>query len=120
MSISSDLREHPRVKAALGQASALIWSWHEAQQSCTHEQSCTHDGLATLLAWWPGVDLSERIARALLDASGWDYDLAEALMDRRTRGAPHSDVYAEIDRILALPEPQRTEEWERIEKVSRA
>lgn len=115
MSISLDMREHPRVQKALDEASALIWSWLERQPKDSHPEGVTAEGLRAYLSWWPGVDLQERIARALLDASGWDYDLAEALMDRRARGAPIGDVLAEIDRLLALPEAERDAEWERME-----
>lgn len=114
MSISLDMRQHPRAQKALDEASALIRAWVDRQPQDCHPQGMTAEGLRSYLSWWPGVDLQERIARALLDASGWDYDLAEGLMDRRTRGAPLSDVLAEIDRILALPEKEREATWERL------
>lgn len=114
-----DMGSHPRVRKALDEASVIIWSWVERQPKDSHPDGITAEGLVAYLQWWPGVDLQERIARAMLDASGWDFDLAEALMDRRARGAPLSDALAEIDRILALPEPERDAEWERIEAVSR-
>lgn len=109
MSVSLEMRSHPRVQKALDEASDLIWSWVKSQPAEVFPEGITAEGLKSYLAWWPGVVLQERIALALLDASGWDYEFAEALMDRRPRGAPMSDVLAEIDRVLALPEPERVD-----------
>lgn len=109
MSVPFDLYEHPRVKAALEQADRLIWTWHDSQP-----EQHRPEGLSPWLAYWPGVALRESIARALLEASGWDFDIAEALIERKPFAMPAGDVFVEIDRLLALPEAERVAEWERI------
>lgn len=103
MSISADLWEHPRVSAAIKEANRITEGWLKAA------------GIeASSLSPWSERDLDERIARALLEAAGWDYELAEALVDRRDRGEPLSDVWGRIDVLLALPEAERNAEWERL------
>lgn len=104
VSLSIEMREHPRVKAALDKASEVIWAWVEREAGGSKPEGVTQDGLVALLSWWPGVDLQERIAVALLHASGWDVDVADAVMDRRQPGEPIGDVLARIDTILAMPE----------------
>lgn len=111
MSLSLDMLQHPRVLGARDRAVEILERWRLRGCRLPADQARVD---AVLTGSYDTCDLHDAIALELLSAAGWDYDLAEALMDRRTRGAPLSDVLAAIDTALALPEFEREAMFERI------
>lgn len=95
---------HPEVMAALDKANDLISGWlrsfatpeESKAQTPLPEQEWSRMSLPDALLGWGGVDLAERIAVALLEAQGVDWDLLVEATERRAKGAPLSDVWAEV------------------------
>jgi hypothetical protein len=96
MSIAVRWAERPEgiVGKAYSQAMDIIHAWRERPDN---EQAGAE------VNWWPAVDLAERIAGAILDASGYDPALLEVAVDGGTCDDPMrkwsmGDVDAEMER----------------------
>ncbi len=109
-----EAREHPTIASALRKAGEIIGGWTHGttdrsvdSPESVKERAC----LAVHVVGWPGVDLAESIATAILDAKWpeeWEAVIDDMLTDyagRRERRETLGDVFQEFDAWVAAGGP---------------